>query len=666
MSDEHVSRVRQNVPGILSGLPIWLLWREVRELGNRKPKKVPVYANGHTRVKTDTPNDRAQLVTLEEAGTAFSRTGATGLGIALGEVPGEDIHISGIDLDGCFHGETLDPRAEQLLMAAESYAEKSPSGNGLHILGTGNAGTLKKDGDGLEIYSGGRYFTVTGNAVNRAPLADLSEIARLARTLYGESARPLKPKTVDTAGAVVCEGSRHNHVLTIAKKLHAGGLRDSVLESALLAWNSAYCCPPLAVSEVAAIAAWCAQLVVPADSLGVIRASIATDLAAGPEVIDNAEPPRFVVHKRLPVAGANLAGVGGAGKTTVTLNEYVHITCGGTLYGEDVIQQGTCVLVTAEDGTSHPRYLLRRVLEDGVASGALPERAAKRARESIRVAGWCRSAFGPIATVDRDGNVVRAPAFDVLLEQLEPLKPAMVNLDPAALFSPGERFGNDGEAFLASMLHEAALSLGCCFQVLDHVSQAVARGNIVDQHAARGGTAKTDNARLARQLVRFKPSETEAAGRPAAVTPEDIAEGRVLQLHWTKLNYGPLPSVVWLRRRGYWVEHLRTASPEEVETQRREAAERRAEEDVRTVVDAVSGAILRGEKPTKADMEATRALDVNGRLLSRERTRVGVIKALARGKLRYADLPAEECQGARKQYLTPAGTAPAVSAIVPA
>jgi RecA-family ATPase len=653
VSAEYLTRVRENLPPVLRDLPIWLLWREVKEPTDRKPKKVPLYANGRARAKTDTPDDRAQLVVLSEAEDAFRRMGGAGLGIALGTVPGEDIHISGIDLDNCYAGTDLDPRAQQLLMAAHSYAEKSPSGNGLHILGTGDAGTLKKDADGLEIYSGGRYFTVTGEVLNRAPLGDITEAAQLARALYRTPTAD--PQTADTPSDTlwIRAGSRHNHALELGRKLRAAGLRGAVLQSALSAWNGAHCVPPLALSEVTAIATWCSELTSPGDIRDAIRSAIAADLAAGPDAIDTAEPPRCVVHNRLWVAGSNLAGVGGAGKTTVTLNEYVHIVCGGALYGEDVVQQGPCLLVTAEDGSGHPRYLLRRVLQDGVNCGALMERAVQRARYDIKIIGWSRSAFGAIATVDRDGNVTRAPGFEVLLEQIAPLRPAIVTLDPSALFSPGERFGNDGEAFLASMLHEAALSLGCCFQVLDHVSQAVARGNIVDQHAARGGTAKTDNARLARQLVRFKPTDSDRAAQPLAVTAEDIAEGRILQLHWTKCNYGPLPSFVWLRRRGYWVEHLRSASPDQIEAQRRQAAQRLAEEDVRAVVDTVRVAVVRGEKPSPTQLEEIGVQDESGRALSRHRVRTAVARAEASGRLRRVELPESERRGARKEYLLP-------------
>lgn len=382
------------------------------------------------------------------------------------------------------------------------------------------------------------------------------------------------------------------------------------------------------------------------SNLETMRASLLADLAAGAKEIDEAMPPEFIVHGRLPVGGANLAGAGGAGKTTATLNEYVHIIGGGQLYGADVLRQGPCVLVTAEDGANYPRYLLRRVLEDGFNAGAITSRIAEAAKANIKVVGWTRSKFGPIATTDREGAIYRAKAFDVLLEVLAPLKAVYVSLDPAALFSPGERFGNDGEAFLAAMMHEAGLQLGACFQVLDHVSQAIAQSGTVHQHAARGATAKTDNARLARQIVKYRAGESDDSGKPVVITQEDIEAGRVLQLHWTKSNYAALPPFAWLRRRGYWIEHLRAVSAEEMQAARRAEFARQLDADVLAVLTTIQAG-----RYSKKELEDMGVIDRNGQRLSRARLRAALATAQMRGSVTTEPLPEGERHGGRKEYL---------------
>lgn len=392
------------------------------------------------------------------------------------------------------------------------------------------------------------------------------------------------------------------------------------------------------------------------DPLGPIRAGIAADLAAGPEAIDAARPPEFVCRPRLPVAGGNLAAPGGTGKTTVMLNEKVRVACGHELYGDEVEKPGDCVVVTAEDGAERLRFMLQQVLRDGVDSGAMPERAALTAKQRVRIVGWPRASYGPIAEVDQAGGMMRAPAFDLLIEMLQPMKPCYVSFDPSVLFSPGERYGNDGDAFLASMFHEAALDLGAFVQMIDHVAQSVARNGIVDQYAARGGTAKTDNARLARQLVRVTPQAAATMAVPLAVTPQDIAEGRVLMLHSTKSNYAPIGAPVWLRRRRFWVEHLRAPSAAEVEASAAHDRQRQAAADADLLVAHVRHGLTTGAgiRYSRRDLEddARPALP-DGSQITRARVREALRHALATGELVEMPLPEGERRGQRKTYISP-------------
>ncbi len=378
-------------------------------------------------------------------------------------------------------------------------------------------------------------------------------------------------------------------------------------------------------------------------------AAMLADLNAGPEAVRAAKPPDFVVDQIIPACGGNLAASGGTSKTTLAIIEAVHVIAGGRLYGREVIRQAPCIFVTAEDGADYGRYLLQRIVADGLAQGAISERVKAWAEAEIRFIAWPRSTFGPIANVDRDGNLFRSAMFDRLLEIVAPLNPAMVTLDPLALLGPGERFGNDADAFVAAMAHEAARELGAFVQYVDHVAQSVARGGIVDQYAARGGSAKTDNARLARQLVRV--DSQDAPGMPASVTTEDVERRRILQLHWTKSNYAPLPPMQWLRRRGFWIETLRATSTQEAQEARAADRLRERAADVELVLQAISEARARGDFPTARRVEDIGVIDERGEPLPRQRIRAAIATATADGRLRLAPLPVELRQGARRDYL---------------
>lgn len=53
--------------------------------------------------------------------------------------------------------------AIQAYLKRGGYVEISPSGDGLRIFAKGDPVTGRKKGDGLEMYSGGRYLTITGH-----------------------------------------------------------------------------------------------------------------------------------------------------------------------------------------------------------------------------------------------------------------------------------------------------------------------------------------------------------------------------------------------------------------------------------------------------------------------------------------------------------------------
>lgn len=148
----------------------WLIYQAVPRPGTGKVDKRPRYASGTLRGKTDTPDDRGNLATLEEARKAVTARGeGWGLGFALGE----DEHgqfWQGIDLDDVNESGLAD-----LAESLPGYVEKSPSGKGEHAIGYGRAfKSLGSNGSGVEAYASGRFFTVTGKRVRDSALTCLA------------------------------------------------------------------------------------------------------------------------------------------------------------------------------------------------------------------------------------------------------------------------------------------------------------------------------------------------------------------------------------------------------------------------------------------------------------------------------------------------------------
>ena len=86
-----------------------------------------------------------------------------GIGVALTL----DLGIVGVDLDHCYNSQTksFEPWATAIMDHFNSYAEASPSGTGVRMFLKGKlpAGGHKKGN--VEIYSSGRYLTVTGRVL---------------------------------------------------------------------------------------------------------------------------------------------------------------------------------------------------------------------------------------------------------------------------------------------------------------------------------------------------------------------------------------------------------------------------------------------------------------------------------------------------------------------
>jgi hypothetical protein len=164
--------IRAEVPAAMREARRWLLWRSIPQPG-KKPRKVPHYANGERRDTTDTPADAAHLEDLETVLAALERGGYAGLGFALG--PDENGGCwQGIDLDGI----TERPEVAALVDLLPGYVERSPSGAGVHAIGYGGQfAALGSNGAGIEGYSGGRFFTVTGDAIG----GDLEDLAPFVR-----------------------------------------------------------------------------------------------------------------------------------------------------------------------------------------------------------------------------------------------------------------------------------------------------------------------------------------------------------------------------------------------------------------------------------------------------------------------------------------------------
>lgn len=193
----------QTTLAVMQSVPRWLVWQSVPRPG-KKPVKVPHYVSGDYRRGTlDTPEDWAQLATYDQAKSYLAGKGDDwGLAFALGP-DGSGGHWQGFDLDD-IQAKGLDAIADKWAtgdLADKAYAELSPSGTGIHVIGYGHAfAPLGANGSGVEAYANGRFFTVTENGIRAdGRLTDLSDyVTRQLVQWHGAARSSQASDTVET------------------------------------------------------------------------------------------------------------------------------------------------------------------------------------------------------------------------------------------------------------------------------------------------------------------------------------------------------------------------------------------------------------------------------------------------------------------------------------
>ena len=170
-------------------LPRWVCWRH-KTMPNGKRTKVPFQARTAFPASTNKPETWS---TYAAAAEAARRRGDPGVGFVLN---GEGGYV-GIDLDDCIgpDGDVL-PWAQEILDFGETYAEITPSGNGLRLIGRAeDVETIARGKEcQVEVYTSGRYLTITGDQVDGSPDAidqvPLSLDALVARVEAWKASRP--------------------------------------------------------------------------------------------------------------------------------------------------------------------------------------------------------------------------------------------------------------------------------------------------------------------------------------------------------------------------------------------------------------------------------------------------------------------------------------------
>lgn len=139
------------------------MWKSVKR--NGKYTKLPINAETGELAKS---NDPSTWVSYERANKELSTTDADGLGFFF-EPPYIGIDVDDIpsELERYKNGDIEKNIVFELYELLKTYAEISPSGEGIHLILKGEIpGSHRRRGN-VEMYSEGRFFTMSGNTLNK-------------------------------------------------------------------------------------------------------------------------------------------------------------------------------------------------------------------------------------------------------------------------------------------------------------------------------------------------------------------------------------------------------------------------------------------------------------------------------------------------------------------
>lgn len=187
--------VAQQIPPDLTAYDQWVAWRWTWNAGRAELTKPPYQPRtGRLASATDATTWSSFPVAL----AVYQRGGWDGLGFVVTH----DDPFTGIDIDHCRDAESgqLTRWAAEVVEHFASYAEASPSGTGVRIWIVGSLiGLLPSDRVGtrrgpIEIYSGGRYLTVTGHHLADRSVPTIrqrqAQLAAFVARIVGPDDRP--------------------------------------------------------------------------------------------------------------------------------------------------------------------------------------------------------------------------------------------------------------------------------------------------------------------------------------------------------------------------------------------------------------------------------------------------------------------------------------------
>jgi hypothetical protein len=495
----------------------WGVWKGVWRPARNKYDKVPCNPNTGWKASTKDPwwtYDAAYLgylLNVTADGLPFD-----GIGFNVTDIEG----IGGIDLDHCVSDGVIAPWAHEVIERMQSYAEISPSANGVRIF---VAGSVPEDWNnheqGVEVYggNGARFLTLTGHHIKGTP-ADLQLAPAGALEWLAETYRRSAPATtadhrdrpdlipaetlpdvaaLDLAadvlafldGESVDDRSRALAVATVA--LYEATATDGELHDGLvlsLLWSNDHARnvakdhrprgDEIQADEAALDYLWqhhCLKMrgkarTVTFDALSVRAAA---DSSRSSEIgrvdfstlaYELPEPRRWVVPQWLPVGAVTaLFGAGGVGKSLLAQQLAIAVANGDSWLGLPT-SGGPVVGFFCEDDESELKRRAARMRDSGVYD---PVRASENLHLDARV-----GKVNALVTFGSDRKIHHSVLLQQLHGRCAELRPGLIILDNLAQLYTGIENDRYQVTAFCNALTGIAATFDCAVLLLGHPAKA--------------------------------------------------------------------------------------------------------------------------------------------------------------------------------------------------
>jgi hypothetical protein len=574
----------QNIPLLLKKKNNWLCWKKAEPKPNGRYGKRPV----NTKGRLINAHDTSEHVDIETAYQSYTsdKKQIAGIAIDLPTKPaiysytddGQPLYLIGGDIDECVKIEKTtailsDEAKNDLKKLGQPYWEISPSGTGIRWFGLHTTPLKGGNKNGREMYSSGRFLTVTGKSKGGQIKTLPSNIELLQQEWFGS------PKSTDINNDLLAHLSsnpyqapekindgegRNAGLLSYAGHLRAKGLSQEEIELGCIGFNQEKINPPLPLEKVLDVARRYEKHQTQSNAFQPIGATYKSQKEF--ELNLNSGFIKLVASspKRPFIAGADviplgsysaMAGSGGIGKTLAAISIATQASIGGSFAGRAC--EETCVLMLAcEDSEVEINARFCAAIE------SLPQYKQGQAIKNIRVFSLVGQDVHMVKMIGNNAeptgkSIVVINAINQLKQQTG-LDRCLVILDHARMIA-SVNWSDSAQAtvFTREMQHIAS-ETGAGLLVLTHTNKAALNSkHESNQGDISGSTSIVDNARWVALVHAMGDADAKSLG----ITTE--AKQNYVSLDIIKTNYCARGRIGWFLKRP--IEHHSTSTLEHIE-----------------------------------------------------------------------------------------------------